>query len=160
MFGQPGQIKVDPVKWQTVDVGNVRAGAVANTGTVRLRLTSPSRRIHWTVQAGWSGTPVMTSATWSLWPVMIDPVHGGRATRLQPVVSAQALPDGYEAESGVVEWEIEMSFAPFTSDAARLMCIAKWEPSVLGMSAEERAYWFGQCALQLITSPVDLSAAP
>jgi len=141
-------LKVEPIKTQIVPIGAVRSvtGAASDTGSCLIRLKTPSRRIHWTIEIGWTGNPALLTSTWDLYPMMVDPDHGTQSIRLQPVVFGATLPDGYEAESGVKEWEAVLNFATDDSDGRNIFAVVVWEAAFNDMSDEERAYWASLCS--------------
>lgn len=152
-------IKNAPIKFEVIPLGNVRGGAPTDNGIARIRFSTPSRRIHWTLQIGWVGNPSFTTKLWSLYPVMVDPFNGSQMTHLQSVKSAATLPDGYEAESGIKQWEAEINFAVDTSDEARMYAVMIWEPSLVEMCEEERAYWAGLCSASRVTPLLDIGTS-
>lgn len=153
--------KVEPIKTVIVPVGSIVAGA-GGTGETVLRLTSPSRQIHWTLQVGWV-VPLSTvpdvSGSMSVYPMMRDPQHGSSLIRMQPVLSGGTLPDGYEAESGVKDWEAVLQFAAGETNPGRIFAVVTWEPSLIDMCEEERAYWAGLCNAQLAGGSVSVGGS-
>lgn len=150
-----GKIKgnVEPIKVQVIPIGAVEAGAPASTGTRVLRLTCPSRRIHFIVNVGWylpGTTNPDISGSMDVYPMMKDPSYGSQLIRMQPVASNLVLPAGYEAESGVKDWEVELDFDSIDVDPGRIFATVIWEPSLVDMCEEEHAYWAGLCNAQLV----------
>lgn len=143
--------KVEPIKVEVVPIGNVQAGAPGTTAQVALRIKTPSRRIHWMIQIGWNGNPAFTIKTWSLYPLMVDPVNGSAILRLTPVVNSVVLPAGYEAESGVKLWDAVLDFESDDTVDSRIFAVVTWEPSVVDMCEEERTYWAGRCSVERTT---------
>lgn len=144
------QSKVEPIKVQTIPIAGVKVNAPVASGTVLLRFTAPSRRIHWTLQVGWTGDPTMVTNSWSVYPLLRDLVNGGPLKRLQPVLSGGTLPDGYEAESGVKIWEAEVNLEVDSNADGRFFATMVWEPSVVEMCPEEHAYWAGHCNIERV----------
>lgn len=154
--------KVNPIKVQVIPIGAVVAGAAVDTADTVLRFTSPSRRIHFTLQVGWTipdaATPVITG-TINLYPMMKDPNHGSNFIRMQPVLSGGNLPDGYEGESGVKDWEADLHFESLDTDPGRIFAVITWEPSLVEMCEEEHAYWAGLCNAQLVGPQISIGGS-
>lgn len=155
--------KVCPIKQLVMNLGAINGSGV-NTGGVIIRLANPTCRLHFTLQIGWSFMPPITDmsntdGTWSFYPMMKDPLNGGQLIRMQPVVSNGTLPDGYEAESGVVDWEAACTFNSTDIDPGRLFAIVTWQPARgTEMCEDERAYWAGLCNAQVI-APISLGGS-
>lgn len=150
------QSKVQPIKTQTVPLAGIKANAPNASGTVLVRFTAPSRRIHWTLQVGWTGSPAIVAATWSVYPLLRDFVNGGDIKRLQPVLSGGTLPDGYEAESGVKLWEAEINLEVDANTLGPIFATMVWEPSLVEMCPEEHAYWAGLCTIERVGPLLDI----
>ncbi len=154
MNNQP-LIQVEPIKEMVLPIGNIRGGAPSTEGNVRLKISAPSRRIHVSIQVGWTGNPSLLVATWSLFPVMVNK-EGGAQVRLQPVKSTAALPDGYEAESGVKMWEADLHFITDDILDGQVFAVIIWEPSVVDMCEQERAYWAARCEASRLGAALDI----
>ncbi len=151
--------KVEPIKVDVVPIGNVRPGAPGTSATVRIRFTTPSRRVHWMIQIGWDGNATFDTKTWSLYPLMVDPINGSQILQLQPGVVAEVLPSGYEAESGVKMWEAVLNFESDDTNTSRIFAVLTWEPSVVDMCEEERTYWAGHCSAERKTPLADIGGS-
>jgi len=151
-------LKVEPIKTQVLPIGAVRNGATTDTGSCIIRIKTPSRRIHWMITIGWTGTAGMLTRTWDLYPMMADPDHGSPSIRLQPVVFGGTLPDGYEAESGVKEWEAVLNFAVDDADARSIFAVIEWQAAFNEMSDSERAYWASLCSANRVGT-IDIGAS-
>ncbi len=148
MYPDKKPIQSEPIKVAVVPIGRVRPGAPGTTGRCILRFKTPSRRIHWTLQVGWTGTPTLSTKTISIYPMLVDPDYGAPALRLTAVLSGATLPTGYEAESGVKEWEAQIDIASSDVDTEnRLYAVMTWEPSLVEMCEAERTYWEGLCTI-------------
>jgi hypothetical protein len=150
------QSKVEPIKVQTIPLAAIRENADSASGLTIVRFTAPSRRIHWTLQVGWTGDPTFVTKSWSVYPLLRDLVNGGEIKRLQPVLSGGTLPDGYEAESGVKLWEAEISLEVDANTAGRIFATIVWEPSLVDMCPEEHAYWAGLCTAERVGPILDI----
>ncbi len=158
------KVKVEPIKVTVLPLANVSGSASVNSGQIIVRFWTPSRRIHWTLQVGWvpvnSGVPNAPDVTgdMSIYPLMADTLYGSNFVRMQPVLVAGDLPDGYEAESGVKAWEAVINLESTDTDPARIFAVMTWEPSLVEMCEEEHAYWAGLCNIVRVSPILEIGS--
>lgn len=150
---------LDPIEVVQLELGTATTIAAVGitTGTALFRFTNPTKRLHVSVEVGWTPFEVgdfLATSTWQVNPL-------GKADAgtflLQPVVAAGSLlPDSYEAETAAKEFEVACTFvtpeAPFEG-TKRMIAIVRWEPEI-PMNTEERSYWVARCKAWPLSEPL------
>lgn len=163
---------VPPIKVIARQVASVRstgAGGV-KTGQAICHLLVPSHRIHYSIDVApfAPGDLDISASTWTFAPCAGNyPIGGGSDlpppsgfSPLQPIISAGALPDGYEGESltQVFRATLNIDIGSAIGQAqGGIWVVAQFEPAEFNMSAEERSFWFNKCQLMVPPVALDLS---
>lgn len=169
----PGS-KMPPIKVVAKQIFVVDAAAVNSSGSASALLFVPSSRIHYALDvAHFDDTNFsLLGSTWNFIPCAGHyPTGSGGSpgpafnlTRLQKIISAGTLPDGYEGESLTQVFAADLTIVTTAvtggSGQGAIWVVAQFEPARgTNMSDEEWAYWANQCDLLAPGTPAHLLAA-